>query len=443
MWRRFNDKAREISEATPKERDRYADFLRVAALGVVVVGHWLAPHLTVVATGVRLRLVHGMAEPLQWVTWFFQVMPIFFFVGGMVNALSWASARSGDEQSYVDWLRRRARRLLWPLVPLLVVWTVAAPLMDALGMQTAHVSRASHAMLYPIWFLAAYLCVVAAAPVAYGLHRRLGWIALVGFAAAAAIVDALVWMGIEEAGWLNFLFVWGAIHQAGFFWHDRGLPGRSLVGVGIAVVALVGLWVLVSFSPYAPTMVATGFEERPNDLPPSVALLGLAVAQFGVIAALRRPLERWLHRPWPWAVVSLGGQRLMTVYLWHMTALVVVALAVVPTEIWPLPARPDTTWWLWRIPWVVLLAAVLALLVALFGRLEQSSTSPPRVGDRWWYGPMVLVATGLVVFAIARLMLDGLYDGGGVAGLAWSSLLALALGLWGLGVFSARSSNTS
>lgn len=438
MWKGFDDRVRQIAAATPEDRDRYADFLRVLAIAMVVLGHWLVPHITVGTTGVRVRFVHGLVAPLEWLTWLFQVMPIFFFVGGMVNALSWESAASDDAVTYVDWLRRRGRRLLWPLVPLVVVWAVAAPAMDALGMTTQHVSRASHAMLYPIWFLGAYLCVVAAAPVAYWLHRRLGWGALAGFVVAATAVDGLVWAGVEEAGWLNFLFVWGAIHQAGFFWYDRGLLRRAWIGAVVGVAALVGLWLLVRLSPYAATMVATGLERRPNDLPPSIALLVLATAQFGVASAARPVVERWLDRPRIWAVISLGGQRIMTVYLWHMTALVAVALAVVPTEIWPMPAEPDRTWWWLRIPWVALLGGALAMCVAVFGRFERPETAPPRGRTGVVEVAKVVASVGLVTLGIARLMLDGLYAGGGFAGLSWAALIALGLGLAGLGVFQSN-----
>ncbi|OEJ32323.1 hypothetical protein BGK67_14130 [Streptomyces subrutilus] len=33
--------ARDTAAATPASRDRYVDLLRVASLGVVVLGHWL------------------------------------------------------------------------------------------------------------------------------------------------------------------------------------------------------------------------------------------------------------------------------------------------------------------------------------------------------------------------------------------------------------------
>ncbi len=52
-------------------------------------------------------------------------MPIFFFVGGFANAASWRAAhRQGS--TYGSWLRARLRRLVLPVLPLLIVWTAGA-----------------------------------------------------------------------------------------------------------------------------------------------------------------------------------------------------------------------------------------------------------------------------------------------------------------------------
>ena len=67
---------------------------------------------------------HGLLDQARWthpLTWVFQVMPIFFLVGGYSNALSWRSARRRGE-GYASWLRTRLRRLGIPLLPLLLTW---------------------------------------------------------------------------------------------------------------------------------------------------------------------------------------------------------------------------------------------------------------------------------------------------------------------------------
>ncbi|MFM7403051.1 MAG: hypothetical protein ACKO1N_02920 [Erythrobacter sp.] len=51
MW----DKARELAELTPPERNRWVDFLRAVSIMAVVTGHWLMAGLYVNAAGELLR----------------------------------------------------------------------------------------------------------------------------------------------------------------------------------------------------------------------------------------------------------------------------------------------------------------------------------------------------------------------------------------------------
>ena len=80
---------------------------RAAAITVVVLGHW-----TIVAVDAGGGISpHGVLDTRRWthpLTWVFQVMPIFFLVGGYSNALSWRSARR-KQIGYAQSLRRRAR----------------------------------------------------------------------------------------------------------------------------------------------------------------------------------------------------------------------------------------------------------------------------------------------------------------------------------------------
>ncbi|MDH3756812.1 MAG: acyltransferase, partial [Gammaproteobacteria bacterium] len=100
---RIWSQASELAAQTPAERNRYVDFLRAVSILIVVVGHWL------IATAhyVDGTLTPGhllKSEPgTQWLTWLFQVMPIFFIVGGYSNAVSLESARRKGDQ-YAVWL---------------------------------------------------------------------------------------------------------------------------------------------------------------------------------------------------------------------------------------------------------------------------------------------------------------------------------------------------
>lgn len=88
-------KARSLAEQAPPERNRYVDFLRALSILAVVVGHWLvaAPYIGPDGEVVGGHLL-GILPWTQWLTWLFQVMPIFFLVGGYSNGVSWASTQA-------------------------------------------------------------------------------------------------------------------------------------------------------------------------------------------------------------------------------------------------------------------------------------------------------------------------------------------------------------
>lgn len=112
-----------MAEATPADRDRYVDLLRVASLGTVIAGHWLMAAVSGDGIGNLLALVPA----LQVLTWGLQIMPVFFFVGGFSHALSYRSlARRTDGPVYAAFLRARLQRLLRPTLVFVLVWAAAA-----------------------------------------------------------------------------------------------------------------------------------------------------------------------------------------------------------------------------------------------------------------------------------------------------------------------------
>src|SRR3970040_1256510 len=111
------------SEATPRsgllalaadtspDRDGYVDFLRGFSILVVVLGHWLIAVVEgrggVIDGYSALEVIDGL-----WIlTWVFQVMPLFFFVGGFSNLRSWRSARR-EGGNYARFIHGRMVRLL-------------------------------------------------------------------------------------------------------------------------------------------------------------------------------------------------------------------------------------------------------------------------------------------------------------------------------------------
>jgi fucose 4-O-acetylase-like acetyltransferase len=386
---------RQLAERTPASRDRYVDLLRALALVLVVLGHWL---ISVIGYDEHGRLAGRSAlESIRWaypLTWVFQVIPVFFMVGGYANAASLTSHRSRGEDA-VAWLQDRAARLVRPTTTLLLSLAAAALVARALGADPTEIRTGVWTASIPLWFLFAYLVVVALAPVAYALHRRFG-------VAIPLILLGLVALGdvarlYEHPAWAdgNFLFGWLVIHQVGFFWRDGRLPsGRRFLPVLLGgVVALV---LLTEVGPYPVTMIDVADTRIKNASPPTVALLATAVAQLGLIMVLYDRAQRWLQRRRPWQLVIGANSVLLTIFLWHMTAVLVVAGALSWAGLLPTPQVNTTFWWLWRIPWLIMLSAALAVLVAIFGRIEIRHVHRPDAKPGWMPIPLHRVLTSPV-----------------------------------------------
>jgi peptidoglycan/LPS O-acetylase OafA/YrhL len=411
---------------TPPDRDRYADFLRVLSIGLVVLGHWLAAVVLVRDGELVIGRLHALVPWTRWLTWVFQVMPVFFIVGGFVNARSWSRAARG-EHSWSGWTRRRCQRLLVPLFPLVAFWVLLTPVLLAAGLPREAVRLASQGAFAPIWFLGVYLLVIALVPMTWALHRRFAWKAVMAFIVAAAGVDVLVRAGMPGAGAANMLVVWAGVHQIGYFWHDERLSERGIVGIGLMLIGTATLLALVTLGGYPVSMVAADAEVRSNVSPPSVALFVLALIQVGIVIAARRVLSGWLERPRVWAVVVILGSTTLTVYLWHMTAIILVAALAYLSGVWPYTSAIDTAWWASRVPWLMLCGALLALLVFLFSRFERAVVvlrpAPVRT----------LVGLTATLAGIAFLAQRGLYAPDVPWSLSLAVIAVLAGGLASLG----------
>jgi hypothetical protein len=88
-----------IAAATPADRDRWVDTLRVGSLLVVILGHWL---MVVLTDDLQVTNALVIVPSLQPLTWVLQVMPLFFLVGGVAHAHTlesldrrWPPARGG------------------------------------------------------------------------------------------------------------------------------------------------------------------------------------------------------------------------------------------------------------------------------------------------------------------------------------------------------------
>ena len=374
MW----SKAMGLAQQAPPERNRYVDFLRALSILAVVVGHWLvaAPYIDASGEVVGGHLL-GILPWSQWLTWGFQVMPVFFLVGGYSNGVSWASTRAKGGH-YSDWFASRIQRLINPVFPVLLVWATFAFAATQMGMARETVRMAVFLALIPVWFLAVYLLVTAFAPLTWKLWEKLGFGSVALLVAGAVAVDGLTLArGVPYVNFANFIFVWVGIHQLGYAWQQGRLgPNKALALFLAGLAVLVGLTI---YGPYPIAMIGVPGAEITNSMPPTLALLALGMTQTGLVLALEPWGRKLLDNLTVWTATVLMNGMIMTVYLWHLTAYVLVMVAAWLAGGIGLRVMPGTgEWWLSRPVWFALWIVALLPLIAIFARYERGSVPAAR-----------------------------------------------------------------
>lgn len=398
-----------LADATPDSRNRVVDFYRAIAICVVVLGHWLMAAVVVDGDGIHKSNTLDLVPSIHGLTWVLQVMPLFFFVGGYANATSWRSARAKGS-TWATWQRARLRRLMTPVLPLLIAWLGICLIGVARGVPTDVMRSASQTAMVPTWFLAVYVLVVAITPVTLALWERFGWWSMAGGAAAAAIVDiASISSGSILVGFLNYLFVWASVHQLGYAWRDGALDGVAR-RVGLSAIGMAALSALVYLGPYPVVMVGTG-EPIENSYPARMTLLFLGMFQIGLALLAERRLQSWLRRPAAWRATIAVNARIMTLYLWHMTAMMLLVWASYAFGGWGLDLTPASeAWWATRPVWFAVCAVVTVALIAVFGRLEDPSVDLRPAPSTW----RPVVATIAVCGGLAVMAKSGIVSEDGV-----------------------------
>jgi hypothetical protein len=387
-----------MAALTPAERNRYVDFLRSISILVVIIGHWMIATAYVVNGEMDAGHLLAGRPQLHWLTWLFQVMPIFFIVGGYSNAVSLESSK------------RKA---------------VAMSLFGARPIVIQYVSQAA---LIPTWFLAIYIVVVILAPLAYKFWQRFGFTSFLVFAAGAVLTDVAFFAAdIRWLGWTNYLWVWLAVHHLGFAWRDDRL-GRVAKRLLFSAAGFVALWSLTSYGPYPLAMVGSPDPELSNTLPPKVTLLALGIFQFGLLLSLEQPMRRALDNLQLWTATVLINSMIMTVYLWHITVMVIFAALLYLAGGIGLGIEPGTSDWWWSRPvWIAILFVLLlpvALILSPLERRGRPAGAPIPAPARQIFGAM------MICLGVALLAMYG-YGGGPFPRL---DLVSFALVIAGSGI---------
>ncbi len=384
----------------------------MCAVGVIVIGHWLAAAV-VYRNGGFVRENPLIELPwTHWLTWIFQVVPVFFIVAGYAGAASWTRRA---EASYGDWLGKRLRTVLGPTSAYVLVALVAVGAAALAHVDASTVAMSGWAVAMHLWFIPVYVVVLAMTPVAVAAHRRWGLLASVALSIVVVAVDAVSVSGVLPAiGWLNNLFCWLALFQIGVAWFFGALQGSRAVALAVAGGAVAA--VAVGFGPYPVSLIGVPGQVVQNSAPPSVVMLALGLWQAGTLIAIAPAVTRWLRRSALRRPLAAANKRVMVVYLWHMIAVVIVAVVVYPAGLFPVPTLGTGPWWLSRLLWVAVLAVVTAGVLLLVGSARSVFAGslvsvPTRLPGRY-AAPMVLVGAGLVSAALWRFSLDGFAPSG-------------------------------
>lgn len=401
-----------LAAQTPEDRNKYVDFLRAVSILFVITGHWLIATAYYDGDTLTPGDLLDIQPWTQWLTWLFQVMPIFFIVGGYANAVSLESAeRKGT--GYAGWLAARLNRLVTPVLVLIIIWAGLALLMRFLEVRPGVIRFASQASLIPIWFLAIYIMVVILAPLTHRAWRRWGYLSAFGFAAVGGLVDlAYFTTDLQWLGWTNYFWVWLAVHQLGYAWRT-GRLGSPITLLGVSLLGLAALMLMIFQGPYPLAMAGSPGEGVSNTTPPKVTLLALGALQFGLLLSIEAPMRQLLKGLRLWTATVLINSVIMTIYLWHITVMIiVVGIAYLLGGIGLGNEPGSADWWLARPVWLLVLYTVLlpvAMLIAPLERRGLPANAPVPGAARQ------IVGAAMICLGIAFLARFG-YGGGPFAG---------------------------
>lgn len=396
MTTRVFPSAAEIAQRTPADRDRAIDVIRIVSLIGVVAGH------TIMATSIIENDVFRWGNLLttsvvfQALTWIFQIMPLFFFAGVAASA---ASYRSG--MSWGGWLLKRCTRLYRPVFYYLAFW--AAALLILKPLLPIHVYEPIAGIsIQLLWFLGAYVMVLAAVPLLVRITTISQLVAAVaGTYALVALVDAIrindhSW---STLGYVNFV-VWLIPGMFGVAYRRGLLTTVAALRVGLAMLAVNVAMVWVG--PYELSLVGIETQHIKNMTPPSLLLAGHAIMMCAFAIAAAPAISRWAARPQVWRLAVIGNTGAMTLYLWHMPALLGMHLAF---DLAGLPRYPGQPHFLVLSVYQVTIMAILVAGLFLLLRPLENNPLPlwdgGRVSAPGWRS--AAVGTLLVVAGAATL----------------------------------------
>lgn len=366
----------DASAGTASDRDAFIDFVRAFSLLVVIAWHWVFTIVIWKADGPHASNPIGFTRGLFIATWLFQVMPLFFFVGGFAHTEAWEAGHArGKFATTLGFAWKRAGSLARPALALSAVWWVLGSV-GVFLFELDGIPRSVKLILSPLWFIAVYLLLILLFPITHWLHQKFGALVLVWGVGIAVIVDVARFShNVAWAAWINMIVVWATCHQLGYFWDQLVAAGRR-VAWGMAWGGLFALAALVGSRLYPGSMVGVPGEKFSNMAPPTICILALLLFQAGV-ALLVRPwvLER-LATSGRWATVNdIINRFSLPLFLFHSTGMALWAAFNHFVRHARVVRHPTGWWWLGR-PFAFL--GPLALTLPIIFLLGRSYVKKPK-----------------------------------------------------------------
>ena len=318
----------EVEAGTPVTRDRAIDVIRIVSLVGVVVGHTIMATSTIRDDVFIWSNLLTASAVFQALTWVFQIMPLFFFAGVAACIDTWHPGDSPPQAGgtpWGNWLMRRCTRLYRPVFYYLAFWVSALALLRYFLPEHVYEPVAGISIQL-LWFLGAYVLVLAAVPLLARITTTGRLIAAVaGTYAFIAVVDAVRVNvdGLSALGYLN-LVAWLIPGMLGVAYRRHLLAGRAALMLG-AVMFAVNL-ALMWLGPYELSLVGIETQQLKNMTPPSLLLAGHAIMMCAFAIAAAPAIARWARRPRVWWLAAIGNSGAMTLYLWHIPALLFMHL---------------------------------------------------------------------------------------------------------------------
>lgn len=361
----------------PARRNHLIDLCRIGSMLIVVVFHTLLWQVLLVDG--QLVIVPWAPGPVWWaISWVATIVPLFFVAAGYANAVvvdTWRA--SGD--SYGRFLTVRGSRLLGPLSLFVAVFTLIGTVAAWVGFaQPAAALSRQFAQL--LWFAVVYLLLLAAAPLAVAAHDRFGaWVMLPLVVALIAVDVAVRVTGDQQLQWLNLAFVWPLAHQFGIAYHrgwfrtwDKRVVWGAL-GVGIAAIVVLVFW--LGYPPAAPAWADVLVA---NLLPPTLAITVLGFCQTCVVGLLEQAGVATRLSATADRTVRVVNALLLSVYLWHIPAIVACAGILVGLSLL-LPAAAAVL--MNPLLLIVAVLALVAVAVPALARVEVKLIPVPDEGQ--------------------------------------------------------------